>query len=69
MEGFKDANLREGLKDRVGGVFSGWVQNRIWNYGNKSLGNIFQQPKPISAQIYQQTNKHHESLEWIKENF
>lgn len=23
MDGFKDANLREGLKERVGGVFSG----------------------------------------------
>lgn len=35
MDGFKDANLREGLKERVGGVFSGWVW--IKNYGDESL--------------------------------
>lgn len=35
MDGFKDANLREGLKERVGGVFSGWVW--IKNYGDGSL--------------------------------
>lgn len=29
MAGFKDANLREGLKEKVGGVFSGWVANGL----------------------------------------
>lgn len=78
MDGFReqlrDSTFREGLKERVGGVFGGWVfveqLERIKSYGNESKNVFSTTEKPIIREenVFQQFSVIN-ILKWICESY